>query len=312
VATKYRVIAIFGPTAVGKTAVAVKLAELLRKHGYDPVAVSADALQLYRGLEVLTGAPSAQERAALEHRLVGVADPADNYSAGRYATLAHAEIDRAVAAGRVPIVVGGTGLYLRAALSDLDLRPPTPPAVRERLVAELKERGPLELHRRLSRLAPQVAARIAPTDSQRVVRALELLEVGEQPPGEGRLWAAPPRHPTLLIGLTMARPLLYRRIDRRVEEMVRNGALDEVKRAREAGVSPTVEKALGFRELLAGDVEGMKRRTRQYAKRQLTWLRKLQGVVVIEVGEGEEGAVAARIAELFLAGAGHAPAAERG
>ena len=132
------VIAVFGPTGVGKTAVAIALAERLRARGEDPVAVSADALQVYAGLEILTGAASAAERAALEHRLVGFLPVDATFSAAQYAALAHAEIDALLARGRRPIVVGGTGLYLRAALAELDLRPPPPEGVRERWEHELE------------------------------------------------------------------------------------------------------------------------------------------------------------------------------
>src|SRR4051794_14895473 len=154
------VIALFGPTGVGKTAVAVALAERLRERGEEPVAISADALQVYEGLEALTGAPSAGERERLEHRLVGTVPVTQTFSAGEFAALAHAEVDAALAAGRRPIVVGGTGLYLRAALSELDLRPPPAEGVREGLVAELDRTSPEELHARLAREAPHAAAAI--------------------------------------------------------------------------------------------------------------------------------------------------------
>ena len=121
-----KVLALFGPTAVGKTGVAIAVAELLRERGEDPVAVNCDSIQVYRGLEILSGAASADERERLEHRLLAFVDPAEEFSAGRFAELAHAEIDALLEQGRRPIVVGGTGLYLRAALSDLDLRPPVP------------------------------------------------------------------------------------------------------------------------------------------------------------------------------------------
>src|ERR1700728_5414662 len=126
-----RIVALFGPTGVGKTAVAVAVAELLRARGQDPVAVSADALQVYQGLEILTGAASASERAELEHRLISFLPVDAQFSAGQYAELAHNEIDGLLAAGRRPIVVGGTGLYLRAALAELALRPPPSEGVRE-------------------------------------------------------------------------------------------------------------------------------------------------------------------------------------
>ena len=279
------IIALFGPTGVGKTAIAIALAELLRERGEDPVAVSADALQVYVGLEVLTGVASPAERAALEHRLVSFLPLDATFSAGEYAGLAHAEIDALLAAGRRPIVVGGTGLYLRAALAELDMRPPVPGAVRERLLDELAGVGAPALHARLAARAPWAAERIEPHDAHRVVRALELLETGElQPPeGESQLWSAELRRPTLLTGLTMEREALYARIDERVEDMLRRGAREEVRRAQGAGVSETARRALGFEELLAGDVEAMKRRTRNYAKRQLTWMRKLSGVLLIDV-----------------------------
>lgn len=302
---KADVIALFGPTGVGKTSVALALATLLRDRGEDPVAVSADALQVYRGLETLTGAATADERAALEHRLISLLDPRETFSAGRYAQLAHAEIDALLDLGRRPIVVGGTGLYLRAALTELSLRPPPVEGVRERWQAELDQRGSQALHALLEARAPRTAERIEPGDSQRVVRALELLDSGH-PPGpqdvtaESELWTASVRRSTLLIGLVMERRVLYERIGRRVDEMLAAGAREEVERASAAGASATARKALGFSELLSGDVEAMKRRTRQYARRQLTWLRKLGGIEVVDVTDRDPESVAHHVLELWL------------
>jgi len=280
-----RLLAIFGPTGVGKTALAFALADLLRARGERPVAVSADALQVYRGLETLTGVPTAAERARLEHRLVSILPVDARFSVGEYAELAHAEIDGLLEQGARPIVVGGTGLYLRAALAELDLRPAPPDEVRARWEAALAERGPQALHAHLARRAPWAAEGIDPRDRSRVVRALELLELGELEPPQGpnRLWTADTRHPTRLVGLTMEREALYARIDARVAQMVAAGAVGEVRAAHAAGASETARKALGFEELLAGDVEAMKRRTRNYARRQLTWMRKLAGVEVIDM-----------------------------
>jgi tRNA dimethylallyltransferase len=277
------IVAVFGPTGVGKTEVAIALAELLRAEGEDPVAVSADALQLYAGLEILTGAVTAAERARLEHRLLGILPLTARATAGDFARRAHAEIDGLVAAGRRPIVVGGTGLYLRAALADLDLRPPPDPAARERYARRLAQVGAPALHEELAERDPDAAAAVAPTDAQRVVRALELLDAGARPPGGDQLWVADTRHPTLLVALTMEREALYARIDARVDAMVAAGAADEVARAAAAGASPSARQALGFEELLRGDVEAMRRRTRRYAKRQLTWLRKLPGTLTIDL-----------------------------
>ena len=294
-------IAIFGPTGVGKTAVAVALAELLRGRGEDPVAVSADARQVYEGLDALAGAPAREERERLEHRLVGIVPVTEEFSAGRFAELAHGEIDAALAAGRRPIVVGGTGLYIQAALCELDLRPPPPPAVRARIETELERRGAEALHGELKARSPAAAAAIEPTDSTRVARALELTEMGEEPPPTGessRLWTDETRHPTLLCGLTTEREALYAQIDARVERMLAAGAADEVRRAERAGAARTARAALGYAELLDGDPYVMKRRTRNYAKRQLTWMRKLPRVHTIDVTGREPRSVAEEIVAL--------------
>jgi tRNA dimethylallyltransferase len=279
------VFALFGPTGVGKTALAIALAARLRAAGEDPVAVSADALQVYAGLETLTGVACARERAQLEHRLVSFLPLDASFSAGQYAELAHAEIDGLLDQGRRPIVVGGTGLYLRAALTELRLRPPPPEGSRERWSAELQLHGAPALHARLAQRAPWAAEGIDPADRQRIVRALELLDAGELEPPEGpsQLWSSEVRRPTRLVGLTMERERLYERIDARVQRMLEAGVREEVLRAQAAGASATARKALGFEELLAGDVEAMKRRTRNYARRQLTWMRKLADVRLIDL-----------------------------
>ncbi|MDE3129793.1 MAG: tRNA (adenosine(37)-N6)-dimethylallyltransferase MiaA [Acidobacteriota bacterium] len=292
------VIALFGPTAVGKTDVAISLARSLRAEGEDPVAVSADALQVYEGLEILTGAATRAERAQLEHRLISFLPVDAQFSAGQYAELAHNEIDELLQAGRRPLVVGGTGLYLRAALADLSLRPPPVEGVRERWAQELQRRGPEALHSVLAARAPWAAAEIAPTDSHRVLRALELHEAGELEPaaGESQLWTRTTRHPTLLVGLIAERKRLYAQIDARVDAMLRAGVEQEVRRAHAAGASDTARKALGFDELLTGDIDAMKRRTRNYARRQLTWMRKLPGVLTLDVTGRSAAEVAAEIA----------------
>jgi tRNA dimethylallyltransferase len=295
--------ALFGPTGVGKTAVAIALAERLRARGEDPLAISADALQIYRGLELLTGAATPEERARLEHRLLSFVPVKETFSAGEFASRAHTEIDAALAAGRRPIVVGGTGLYLQAALTDLELRPPPDPGLRERIEADLTVRGPEALHAELAERDPTAAAAIDPGDRTRVVRALELLEMGERPAPSGedsRLWTAALRHPTLLCGLVMERDALYTRIDARVDELVAAGATDEARRAHAVGASRTARRALGFDELLRGDIEAMKRRSRNYARRQLTWMRRLEDVRVIDVTGVAPEAVAATIEQLLV------------
>ncbi len=236
------VLGIFGPTGVGKTGVAIALAEKLRERGEDPVAISCDALQVYEGLSVLTGVATAGEQEKLEHRLVGFVPVTRPFSVGDYMRLAHAEIDRALAAGRMPIVVGGTGLYLRAAVAELSL---------------VK--------------APPEAA-------------------------DSELWSPQTRLPTTIFGLEMERALLYERIDARTEAIVAGGAEEEVRRAEALGPSRTARKALGFDELLAGDIERMKKRSRNYARRQLTWMRKIPNLHQIDRTDLDDAAVATQIA----------------
>jgi len=236
------VLAIFGPTGVGKTGVAIELAELLRERGEDPVAINCDALQVYEGLEVLTGAATAAEREKLEHRLLNFVPITSDFSVGDYMPLAHAEIDAALTAGRRPIVVGGTGLYLRAALAELSLEK-------------------------------------VPPESQ-----------------ESELWSPDTRHPTTIFGLDMDRAQLYEHIDARVDAMVAAGAAEEARRADALGPGRTARKALGFDELLAGDLETMKKRSRNYARRQLTWMRKIPALHWIDRTRLSDTGVAAQIA----------------
>ena len=299
-------IALFGPTGVGKTDVAIELARGLREIGERPVAVSADALQVYVGLETLTGAAGPGERAELDHRLISFLPVDASFSAGQYAELAHAEIDGLLEVGARPIVVGGTGLYLRAALAELSLRPPPPEGARERWLAELDRRGAPALHGVLRERAPWAAVEIDPGDRQRIVRALELLDAGELEPHaeESELWTEDTRRSTLLVGLVLEREHLYARIDDRVDAMVAAGAQDEVRRANAAGASVTARKALGFEELLIGDIESMKRRTRNYARRQLTWMRKLAGVHTIDTTGRSPQDVAGEVLGLWLKGDG--------
>ncbi|UGS36662.1 tRNA (adenosine(37)-N6)-dimethylallyltransferase MiaA [Capillimicrobium parvum] len=282
------ILAVFGPTGAGKTALAIALAQRLRSTGDRPVAVSADALQVYAGLETLTGVATPAERARLEHRLVSFVPVDARFSVAEHARLAHAEIDGLLHEGRTPIVVGGTGLYLRAALAELDLRPAAPDEIRAAWMDALARDGAPALHAELRRRAPWAAAGVDPNDAHRVVRLLELSDLGELEPPDGtqrpnQLWTEHTRHPTRLIGVTMDREALYARIEARVDAMVAAGAIEEVRAANAAGASETARKALGFDDLLAGDIDAMKRRTRNYAKRQLTWMRKLPGVEMVDL-----------------------------
>jgi tRNA dimethylallyltransferase len=236
-----KVLAIFGPTGVGKTGVAIALAQLLRERGEDPVAINCDALQVYEGLETLTGAATREEQEQLEHRLLGFVPVSADFSIGDYMPLAHAEIDAALEAGRRPIVVGGTGLYLRAALAALSLRK-------------------------------------VPPESE-----------------GSELWSPETRHPTTISGLDMDRARLYERIDARTEAIFAAGAAEEARRADALGAGRTARKALGFDEVLAGDLETMKKRSRNYARRQLTWMRKIPSLELIDRTGLSDAEVAARI-----------------
>jgi tRNA dimethylallyltransferase len=271
----------------------------LGERGEDPVAISADALQVYEGLETLTGAATADEQQRLEHRLVGFVPVTDAFSVGRYMPLAHAEIDGALAAGRQPIVVGGTGLYLRAALTELDLRPPPDPALRARIQARMDEEGADAVRDEVLRRAP--GSEIARGDRSRIVRYLELLEMGEDPApalGDSQLWTATTRVPSVLVGLVMDRKILNARIDARMEAIAAM-ATEEVRAADLAGASQTARKALGFEDLLAGDVDGLKRKTRRFAGRQMTWMRKLPGVNLVDATGREPKDLAEEVAQLL-------------
>jgi tRNA dimethylallyltransferase len=275
-----RVMAIFGPTAVGKTGIAIETAKLLRERGEDPVAISCDAMQVYSGLEILSGAASSAERARLEHRLLGIAKLDEEFSAGRFAKLAHAEIDGLLQEGRRPILVGGTGLYMRAALADLDLRPPVPSEVRAAVEADLAARGSEALHAQNS---DELASGVHPNDRKRIARLTELSRMGiaAHPSGE-KLWSESARVPTKIVGITVQRDELRNRIEDRVDEMVRLGVADEVRSAVLAGASRTARAAIGFEELLQGDVEAMKVAQWRYARRQLTWMRRMDDVEQID------------------------------
>lgn len=294
------VLALFGPTAVGKTAVAVAVAELLRQRGEDPVAVSCDSIQVYQGLEVLSGAAGPGEREQLEHRLLGIIPAVDEFSAGQYAALAHREIDGLLSEGRRPIVVGGTGLYLRAALSDLEMRPVVPEPIRRQVEEEMGSKGLESLY---AELDPAVAASVHPNDRKRIARALELQRAGLKPAPPhregGRLWTANLRHPTLLVGLTIEPELLDERIDSRVDAMVEAGVVEEVAEVERNGVSRTARAAIGFDELLAGDVAATKLAQRRFARRQLTWMRRMADVETIERGDLSDAEVGERILKIL-------------
>jgi tRNA dimethylallyltransferase len=288
------VLAIFGPTASGKTDVAEAIADRIPAR-----LVSADAMQVYRGLPILTN--QSQREAAL----VGIWGLDHEASVGEYAKLAHRAIDRVLADGRTPVVVGGTGLYLRAALVELDLPPAPEPGVRERWEAEYDRLGPDAAHELLAERDPAAAARVHANDRRRVVRALELAEAGESlAPAAGRLWSEHVRHPTLIVGLELPKDVLDERIEARTSRMFEAGVEDEVRRALEGEISSTASTIHGLRDIadLPRDeaLETLIRRTRRYAAYQRKWMRRVPGLVSVPA-DRPAGEVADEILEMARA-----------
>jgi tRNA dimethylallyltransferase len=276
------VLAIFGPTASGKTAVGEAVADRIGGE-----VVSADSAAVYRDLPVITAAP---ERPT---RLVGVFPLAHEVSVGEYQRLAHAAIDELVGTDRTPVVVGGTGLYLRAALSSLDLPPPPPPGARERWSELYDERGAEAAHALLTDRDPAAAARVHANDRRRVVRALELAEAGHSlAPADDRLWTDDTRHPTTIVALDLPLDELDRRIVIRTAAMAAAGAAGEAARAWAQPLSETARKVLGLEEFatlpLDEAVERVTVATGRLARYQRKWLRRMPGVVTLDANRPPE------------------------
>ncbi len=296
-----RVVAIFGPTASGKTEVAEALADRI-----DGDLVSADAMQAYRGLPILTN------QSARPTRLVGIWPLTHEASVAEYQQLAHEAIDEVLAAGRTPIVVGGTGLYLRAALAGLDLPPAPPPALRAHVDDVYGRIGPERAHSLLAERDPQAAARVHANDRRRVVRALELVELGRSlVPDENRLWTRDTRHPTTIIGLDVPRDELLRRIEARTQSMLERGVEEEARKAATAPISPTARAIHGlaaFAELpRAQAVEEYNRRVGRYAAYQRKWMRRIPGLTTV-AADRPAAETAAEILALLAGGATLRPA----
>ena len=288
------VLAIFGPTASGKTDVAEAIAERTPAR-----LISADAMQVYRGVPVLTN------QSDYPTELVGIWDLDHEASVGEYAELAHAAVDATIAEGLTPVVVGGTGLYLRAALVELDLPPAPPPGERERWERTYDELGAEAAHEALAERDPEAAALIHPNDRRRVVRALELAAAGASlAPREGRLWSEDTRHPTLLVGLDVPMDVLERRIEERTQTMFERGAVEEARRALAGPISGTARTIHGLKELaeLSREeaFEALVRRTRRYAAYQRKWMRRIPGLVSLPA-DRPPGEVADAILEVARA-----------
>lgn len=285
------VIAVFGPTASGKSDVAEAIADRIPAR-----LISADAMQVYRGLEILTNQSSRPAE------LVGIWDLDHEASVGEYEELAHSAIDRALAEGATPVVVGGTGLYLRAALVDLDLPPAPEPGVRERWEREYDRLGAEEALELLADRDPAAAAQVHPNDRRRVVRALELVEAGASlTPREGRLWSEETRHPTLIVGLDIPKDVLEERIEQRTRRLFDSGVEEEVHQALQSPMSSTAATTLGLRQIAElpreEAVDALIRRTRRYAAYQRKWMRRIPGLVSVPA-DRPAGEVADEILEM--------------
>ena len=289
------VVAIFGATASGKSALALALA---RRTACE--IVSVDSMQVYAGVETLTNQPSAAEREQVPHHLVGYLPLTESSSVGAHAPRAHAAIDAIAGRGATPLVVGGTGLYLRAALTDLAFPPAVPAAERARWGAFYDERGGDAALAELAQQDPRAAERLHANDRRRVVRALELAGQGASlAPEHDRLWSDGMRRPAAVAVVSWPRAELRARIALRTEAMLAGGAVDEVRALRAGGVepSPTAARILGLAQIgahldgdatLADCAAEIMLRTRQYARRQETWARRIPGVIELAGADGPE------------------------
>jgi len=295
---KAPLVVIAGPTGVGKTAVAAALARRIEIE-----VVSADSRQVYRGMDVATGKPSAETRRQVAHHLVDVVDPDDRYQAARFRQDAAAAIEAIRARGRLPVVVGGTGLYIRALVRGLDPAPPADPDYRRELASIAATEGRASLHARLSLAAPAVARRLHPNDHVRVVRALEMARAGAATLVQDR-WRAPAdSYDVTYFGLTMDRAALARRLAARAAAFVDSGLRAEVERLLARGYDPSLPslQSIGYREFVrvvrggldpAEALRLMQRDTVRYAKRQWTWFAREPGIEWLDVDRvgGVEGA----------------------
>lgn len=279
--TDMRPILIAGPTASGKSALALRIAEET-----GGVIVNADSMQVYRELPILSARPSAADEARAPHRLYGHVPASEAYSVGRFVREAQGVLAEILGEGRRPVFVGGTGLYFKALLEGLSPIPAIPPAIREHWRAEADRKGAAKLHRKLLELDPVTASRLQPSDPQRIVRALEVLDATGRPLWE---WQNEPGVPvvkaedTVRLVVMPEREALTARSDRRFDEMMRRGALEEARGISKLGLDPALPsmRALGLRPLLAhlaGDLDReeavaeAKAETRRYIKRQATWI----------------------------------------
>jgi tRNA dimethylallyltransferase len=290
VRSKTKIVVLCGPTGVGKTAAAIVLA-----NRFSGEIIGADSMQIYREMNIGTAKPTLAEQRQARHHLIDIVDPWEDFDARRYIALARPLIADLVSKARLPLIVGGTGFYIKALIYGLFDTAPVHPDVRERLQKEAAEHGSATLHQRLAACDPEAAGRIHPNDTYRVIRALEVFESsGQTISAWQQEHGFQSRHyDALQIGLGMARQALYERIDRRVDQMIELGLLAEVRRLIKKGCDPELKamQSLGYRHMIAylqgqqswdETVRTLKRDTRRYAKRQLTWFQADQDVIWVE------------------------------
>ena len=307
--SKPRVVAVGGPTASGKTALSVALAR-----AFDGEIINADSMQIYKNLDVGTAKPSTEERQGIPHYLLDFLSPETPYSVADFTAAADPLIRDITARGRLPLVVGGTGLYITSLLSGMAFAPEkTDPAIRARLQARADTEGGAALYAELQRIDPDYAAQVHPNNLPRVIRALELFEATGRRMSDQRREARPaeaPYHALCLCLTCRDRAVLYSRIDRRVDEMVENGVLDEARQVYDhRDAYRTAAQAIGYKEFfpyfegtanLTECTERLKQATRNYAKRQLTWFRRQNDAVWLYLDEEDATERACTLVRAFL------------
>lgn len=293
---KIKTIIIAGPTASGKSDLAVRLASL-----YDGEIISADSMQVYRRMDIGTAKPTLDERGGIPHHMIDIIEPDEEFCAARFASLALEKIREMHGRGKNPFVAGGTGLYIKTLTRGIFKGPEADPALRANLEKEVEEHGSARLHERLKAVDPAGAAAIHPNNRARVIRALEVYTLSKKPISEFHREHAFSDEPlqTLKIGLKVEREELYERINARVERMMADGLLEETRGLLGAGYSPSLKPmgGLGYKEMvdyldgrcaLDEAVENLKRNTRRYAKRQMTWFNKDPGIRWFNPGQKKD------------------------
>jgi len=289
-----KVVVIIGPTASGKTRLSIELAKMLETE-----IISADSMQVYRYMDVGTAKPTVDEMSGVKHYLIDEVYPDEEFSVARYQALAMKYMEKIIRKGKVPIIAGGTGLYINSLVYNISFSETISDwEYREELKKEAGEKGNRYLHEKLSEVDPKAASRIHVNDTKRIIRALEVFKHTNKPISYHQEISRnqPPVYEYILIGLTMDRQRLYERIDQRVDLMMENGLVDEIKRLVEMGydTNTIAMQGLGYKEILSyvrGEmtieeaVYILKRDTRHYAKRQLTWFRRLENVYWLNIDE---------------------------